>query len=74
MVEARVREADHSSGERVRYGSRKHVSDLKRRIKELASWRDRQKKGSAKRADYARLIQNLKAELHGAVKRAQAKQ
>lgn len=73
IVEKRVREADHSSGKKVPYGSSKHVSDLKRRIKELSGWREKHKRGSEKRAHYTRLIHTLKQELSSA-ERASEKQ
>lgn len=70
MVERRVREADVSDGARVRFGSRNHVSDLKKRIADLVQWRDRQKRGSEARANYSRLISKLKSELKAAARAA----
>lgn len=64
----KIREVEVTDGKRVKVGSRKHVSDLKRRIRELSTWRDRQKKGSDRRADYSRIISRLKAELKQAQK------
>lgn len=71
-LEQRVREADVSDGSRVLHGSSKHVKDLEARIKSLSVWRDRCKKGSDARANYARIIQRLKGELASA-KRTAAK-
>ena len=72
VVEGKMREADISDGSRVPHGSDKHVKDLEARIADLAKWRDRQKRGSEARANYARLIGRLKGELASA-KRAAAK-
>jgi len=71
VVEKRVREADISDGSRAKHGSRKHIRDLERRIKELMHFRDKQKRGSEARANYSRLIGRLKSELASA-KRAGA--
>lgn len=72
VVEQRIREADISDGSKVEHGSDKHVSDLKIRIEDLTKWRDKQRKGSESRANYARLINSLKAQLASA-QRAAAK-
>ena len=63
LVERRMREADVSDGSKVKFGSRKHVTDLKHRIAELEKWRAKQKRGSENRANYSRLISKLKGEL-----------
>lgn len=68
LVEKRMREVDHSDGSKVPHGSSKHVRDLKTRIKELESWRNRQKRGTEARANYSRLISRLKGELASANK------
>lgn len=64
--EARLREVDISDGTKVASGSEKHIKDLEVRISDLSKWRDKQKKGSEARANYARLIARLKAELKSA--------
>jgi hypothetical protein len=66
VVEKKVREADLSDGSRSKHGSRKHIRDLERRIKELMLFRDKQKRGSEARANYSRLIGRLKSELASA--------
>lgn len=71
VVERKMREADHSSGKKVPFGSSKHVKDLERRIKELSDWRAKHKKGSEKRAHYARLISTLRQELGAARRQAE---
>lgn len=73
MVERRMREADVSDGSRVPHGSSKHIKDLKVRISDLTKWRDKQKKGSEARANYARVIQRLKSELASAKRAAEKK-
>ena len=72
LEEGRMREADVSDGSKVPHGSEKHVKDLEVRISDLTRWRDKQRKGSESRANYARLISRLKAELRSA-QRAAAK-
>jgi hypothetical protein len=72
VVERRMREVDVSDGSRVPHGSKKHVKDLEARIKSLTVWRDKGKKGTEARANYARVINRLKSELASA-KRAAAK-
>ena len=72
VVERKMREADVSDGSRVPHGSEKHVKDLEVRIADLTRWRDKQKRGSEARANYARLIGRLKGELSSA-RRAAAK-
>lgn len=63
VIEAKAREVDTSDGTRVPFGSKEHVSDLEIRIADLSRWRDRQKRGSEARANYARIIARLKNEL-----------
>lgn len=72
VVERRMREADVSDGSKVPHGSAQHIKDLETRIASLVMWRDKQKKGSESRANYARVINRLKGELASA-KRAAAK-
>lgn len=71
VIERMTREADVSDGSRVPHGSMKHVKDLEGRINNLMMWRDKQKKGSEARANYARLIGRLKAELVSARRAAE---
>ena len=66
VLEARMREADVSNGSRVPWGSQEHIEDLETRISDLTKWRDKQRKGSEARANYARTINMLKAELKSA--------
>lgn len=66
ILEARIRETDITDGTRVPFGSPEHVDDLNARISDLERWRDRQRRGSEARANYARLISALKRELRAA--------
>lgn len=66
VVERRMREADVSDGSKVPHGSPQHVKDLETRIASLVMWRDKQKKGTESRANYARVINRLKGELASA--------
>lgn len=66
ILEARIRETDITDGTRVPFGSPEHVTDLEMRISDLERWRDRQRRGSEARANYARLIGALKRELRAA--------
>src|SRR5690242_10261316 len=66
VIEARMREVDVSDGSRVPHGSTKHIKDLEVRIADLIRWRDKQKRGSESRANYARLITRLRGELSSA--------
>lgn len=65
VVERRLREADVTDG-KTDWGSDEHVADLRNRIEDLTKWRDRQRKGTEARANYARLISRLRAELKSA--------
>lgn len=71
VLERRLREADVTDG-KADWGSDEHVADLKTRIEDLSKWRDRQRKGTEARANYARLITRLRSELKSA-ERANAK-
>lgn len=65
VLERRLREADVTDG-KAGWGSDEHVADLKNRIEDLTKWRDRQRKGTEARANYARLITRLRSELKSA--------
>lgn len=69
FLESRLREADVTDG-KAEWGSDKHVIDLQNRIEDLTKWRDRQRKGTEARANYARLIVRLRAELKSAMRQA----
>ena len=69
ILEKKIREADISEGQKAKWGSRKHISDLKRRLKEAEYWRDKQKKGSEKRAHYRNVVNDIKRQLKAAIKK-----
>jgi len=69
ILEKKIREADISDGQKAKWGSRKHISDLKRRLKEAEYWRDKQKKGSEKRAHYRNVVNDIKRQLKAAIKK-----
>ncbi len=73
IIETRIRETDITDGTRVSFGSPEHVTDLEMRISDLERWRDRQRRGSEARANYARLIGALKRELRAAVRVSEPK-
>jgi hypothetical protein len=73
LVESRLRETDITDGSRVPFGSKKHVDDLELRIADLERWRDRQRRGSEARANYARLISRLRSELRAASRYSERK-
>jgi hypothetical protein len=61
----RLRESEVmlSTGEYVAWGSQEHVADLQQRIDSLVMFRDSAPRGTDRRANYARLIGQLRAEL-----------
>jgi hypothetical protein len=73
IVERKMREADVSDGSKVPYASSKHIKDLESRIAGLVLWRDKQKRGTEARANYARLINRLKGDLKSARRTAEKK-
>lgn len=74
ILEKRIREADVSDGSKAKWGSKKHVADLKRRLKEAEYWRDKQKKGSEKRAYYKGVVNDIKRQLKNALKDSEKKE
>jgi len=73
IVEKRIKEADVSDGTKAKWGSRKHISDLKKRLKEAEYWRDKQKKGSEKRAYYKGVVNDIRHQLKNAIKKVEEK-
>jgi hypothetical protein len=69
ILEKRIKEADISDGQKAEWGSRKHISDLKRRLKDAEYWRDKQRKGSEKRAYYKGVVNDIKRQLKAALKK-----
>jgi hypothetical protein len=62
---SRLRESEVmlSSGEYVMWGSPEHVADLQDRIDSLVMFRNSSPRGTERRANYTRLIGQLRAEL-----------
>ena len=71
VLEGKMREADLGDDTRVPWGDEKHIKELEGRIFDLTRWRDRQRRGSEARANYARLIGRLRAELRSAKRAAE---
>lgn len=71
VVERKIRETDITGGKRVPHGSTEHIADLEHRIADMTSWRDRSKKGTEDRANYARIVRKLKAQLASARRAAE---
>ena len=76
VLERRLRESEVSlqSGEKVPWASEGHIKDLERRLSELTFWRDKHKKGTDARANYARVITRVRGELNSARRHASRKQ
>lgn len=66
LLEATDGEVTLASGDVVEFGSERHVADLQRSISELEVWRNRERRGTERRATYARAIRNLKHQLASA--------
>jgi hypothetical protein len=66
IVEKKIREADISEGEKAEWGSKKHIEDLEKRLKDAEYWRDKQRKGSEKRAHYREVVNDIKRQLTSA--------
>ena len=65
LVEQALTEGDYVllNGERVKTGSRAHIKDIEKSVKNLERHRDGEKRGSAARDSYARAISRLKVQL-----------
>ena len=72
VLETKLREVDITDG-KATHGSDKHIADLQNRIDDLTKWRDKQRRGSEARANYARLISRLRSELKSAQRQASKK-
>jgi hypothetical protein len=68
LLEKKIREADISDGKKAKWGSKKHITDLQRRLKDAEYWRDKQKKGSEKRAYYKGIVNDIKRQLKNALR------
>ena len=73
VVESRVREA-HLTGDRVsEWGAPDHVADLEEQIAEIQKRKSRHGRGSAARAEWAKVEARLRAELKSAYRHASQK-
>lgn len=72
VLESRPRgDVQVSNGQVVPFGSLAHVKDLEERIEKLLMWRNMAPRGSEKRANYARLVNQLRNELRSAQRYAE---
>jgi hypothetical protein len=71
IEQMKMKEADVTDGSTVPWGSPEHIIDLEGRIESLNLWRNKQPRGSAARANYARLIDQLRSELRSAIRFSQ---
>ena len=71
IEQMKMKEADVTDGSTVPWGSPEHIIDLEGRIESLNLWRNKQTRGSAARANYARLIDQLRSELRSAIRFSQ---
>ena len=66
VVESKVREAHLTGGKISGWGSSKHIADLDEQIAEIQKRKSRHGRGSAARAEWAKVEARLKAELKSA--------
>lgn len=71
VTEGAVREADISGDKRAPWGSEKHIADIEKRLSDALYWRNKQRKGTEARANYSRLVNNLKSQLASAKRHAE---
>jgi hypothetical protein len=70
VVEQKIREAEIGEGEKVEWGSDEHIRSLKTRIYDMSWWRDKSIRGSETRANYSRLVKQLRNTLKSAERAA----
>jgi len=68
ILEKKIREVDLSDDRTSFWGSEEHITDLERRLKDATYWRDKQRKGSEKRAYYRGVVNDIKSQLASAKK------
>lgn len=66
VVEVKVREAHLTGGRVATWGAPEHVADLEEQIVEIQKRKSRQSRGSATRAEWAKVEARLRAELKSA--------
>ena len=70
IVESRVREAHLTGGRISEWGSSEHIADLDEQIAEIQKRKSRHGRGSAVRAEWAKVEARLRAELKSAHRHA----
>jgi len=70
IVESKIKDAHLSDGRVVEWGADEHISELLEQIAEIQRRKTRHSRGSAARADYAKVEARLRAELKSAQKHA----
>lgn len=68
IVESKIKDAHLSDGRVVEWGADEHISELLEQIAEIQRRKTRHSRGSAARADYAKVEARLRAELKSAQK------
>lgn len=70
LVESKIKETSLSDGRRVTWGDPEHLEELERHIAEIQHRKSKHPRGSAIRADYAKVEARLRAELKSAHRHA----
>ena len=70
MVESKFRQAYLSGGRIAEFASEDHIKDLEEQIEEISRRKKREKIGSARRAEWAKVESRLRAELKAAKRKA----
>jgi len=73
LNESRAKQAYLSGGRISEWGSDDHIKDLEEQIEEISRRKSRESKGSARRAEWAKVESRLRAELKSAKRKAQVK-
>jgi len=55
-----------SNGKSDKFGSKRHIKDLKLRIADMTRYRDRQRRGSEARATFQNAVKSIRRELKAA--------
>jgi len=70
IVESKAKDAHLADGRVVEWGASEHINELVQQIAEIQRRKTRHSRGSAARADYAKVEARLRAELRSAQKHA----
>jgi len=74
IVETKVRDAHLADGRIVTWGDSEHINELEQQIAEIQRRKVRHSRGSAARADYAKVEARLRAELRSARHQAEKRE